>query len=193
MIFREWGTMDEITELILKIRNGDNGAFELLCKRYNALLDSMAGKYSAMYLGGNDISKDDFSQEAKLAFYNAVLKFNIEEKKVTFGAFARTCVRNRLISFLRHIGSKKKRKCDSGEIVTDIAPQDTVIQRELEIKLLTLADRVLSSYEMRIFKMYAQGAKAKEISAKIGKSEKSVNNAIFRIRSKLKKQSKNDT
>lgn len=187
------GTMDEITELILKIRNGDNSAFEVLCKRYNALLDSMSGKYSNMYLDGNDISIDDFSQEARLAFYNAILKYNIEENKVTFGAFAKTCIRNRLISFLRHISSKKKHKCNGGEILADSTPQDTVIQHELESELLTLAERVLSNYEMRIFKFYAQGAKAKEISARIGKSEKSVNNAIFRIRSKLKKQSKNDT
>lgn len=185
--------MDEITELIIKIRNGDDGAFELLCVKYHALLDSMSGKYSNLYSDGNDISKDDFSQEARLAFYNAVLKYNIEENKVTFGAFAKTCIRNRLISFLRYAGSKKRHKCDGGEIITDNTPQDTVIQHELENKLLTLAEKVLSNYEMRIFKMYAQGAKAKEISAKIGKSEKSINNAIFRVRSKLKKQSKNDT
>ena len=67
------------------------------------------------------------------------------------------------------------------------------IERELEEKLISLAEKVLSNYELRIFKMYAHGARAKEISAKIGKDEKSVNNAIFRIRSKLKKQSNIDT
>ena len=148
-----------------------------------------------MYPDENDINnvREDFSQEARLAIYNAALKYNIEDNKVTFGAFAKTCIRNRLVSYLRRASSKKRLKCDNGVYVTDNTPQDTVIQHELEKKLLTLAEKVLSNYEMRIFKMYAQGAKAKEISAKIGKSEKSVNNAIFRIRSKLKKQSKNDT
>lgn len=181
-----------ITELILKIRNGDNGAFELLCEQYNALIDSMSRKYSSMYPDENDLS-DDFSQEAKLAFYNAALKYNIEDEKVTFGAYAKVCIRNRLVSYLRRASSKKRRKCDSGDSMEGETPQDTVIQHELEKKLLSLAEKVLSNYEMRIFKMYAQGARTKEISAKIGKDEKSVNNAIFRIRSKLKKQSNNGT
>ena len=181
-----------ITELILKIRNGDNGAFELLCEQYNALIDSMSRKYSSMYPDENDLS-DDFSQEAKLAFYNAALKYNIEDEKVTFGAYAKVCIRNRLVSYLRRASSKKRRKSKSNDEDNTKSLQDTVIQRELEEKLISLAEKVLSNYELRIFRMYARGAKAKEISAKIGKDEKSVNNAIFRIRSKLKKQSNLDT
>ncbi len=180
-----------VTELIIEVRSGDNGAFESLCEIYNALIDSMANKFSEMYPDKNLIReiKDDFLQEAKLAFYNAALKFDISEKKVTFGAYAKTCIRNKLISCLRKAGSKKRRKITDGEAIVSETPQDTVIQHELEKKLLSLAEKVLSNYEMCIFKMYARGAKAKEISAKIGKDEKSVNNAIFRIRTKLKKQS----
>lgn len=186
---------NNVTELIIKARNGDDSAFECLCNTYNALIDSMAKKYSEMYPDKNLVNefKDDFLQEAKLAFYNAVLNFNISEGKVTFGAYAKTCIRNRLVSYLRKAGCKKRQKIISGDSIVGETPQDTVIQRELEKKLLTLAETVLSNYEMRILKMYVSGAKTKEISAKIGKNEKSVYNAIFRIRSKLKKQSNNGT
>ena len=186
---------ENVIELLLKIRGGDNGAFESLCELYRPLIDSMAGKFSDMYPDKSVASsvRDDFFQESQLAFYNAAMRYNAEERKVTFGAFAKTCIRNRLVSCLRSAGSKKRRKCDSGEAVLNETPQDTVIQHELEKKRLSLAEKVLSNYEMRIFKMYARGAKAKEISAKIGKDEKSVNNAIFRIRTKLKKQSNNGT
>ena len=186
--------MEEIAKLIIKIRNGDNSAFEILCEQYSALINSMSKKYSDMYPDKNNTSDifEDFSQEAKLAFYNATLKYNIEDNKFTFGAFAKACIRNRLVSYLRKASSKKRRKC-SGDDKANATPQDTVIQHELETKLLSLAEKVLSNYEMRIFKMYAQGAKAKEISAKIGREEKSINNAIFRIRTKLKQQSNNGT
>ncbi len=186
---------DKVIELLHKIRNGDNSAFENLCELYKPLIDSMAGKYSDMYPDKNigPSVRDDFFQEAQLAFYNAALRFDLEESKVTFGAFAKACIRNKLVSCLRKAGSQKRRKIKGGAHVISETPQDTVIQQELERKLLSLAEKVLSNYEMRIFKMYAQGAKAKEISAKIGKSEKSVNNAIFRIRTKLKKQSNNNT
>jgi RNA polymerase sporulation-specific sigma factor len=187
--------MDEVIDLIIKIRNNDGSSFEVLCEKYRSLLDSMSKKYSSMYPDEvNEGSvRDDFSQEARLAFYNACLNYDINNGKVTFGAFAKTCIRNRLISYLRYASSKKRRKSKSSDVEEITSLQDTVIQRELEQKLISLAEKVLSNYELRIFRMYAQGAKAKEISAKIGKDEKSVNNAIFRIRSKLKKQSNINT
>ena len=57
--------MNEITELLIKVRNNDDSAFEILCGKYNALIDSMSKKYSEMYPGEVDISsiRDDFSQE----------------------------------------------------------------------------------------------------------------------------------
>ena len=115
-----------------------------------------------------------------------------ESKKITFGAYSKTCIRNRLVSCLRRASSKKRQKIKDNDEGVSESLQDTVVKRELEEKLISLAEKVLSNYELRIFKMYAHGARAKEISAKIGKDEKSVNNAIFRIRSKLKKQSNID-
>lgn len=180
--------MDEVIQLIVDVRNNSNNAFETLCDKYKALIDSMAKKYSDMYPKDINASsiKEDFSQEAKLAFYNACLKYDIENNKVTFGAFAKTCIKNRLISCLRRAGSKKRQKRPDNEIVTE-SIQDKVIKRETEKKLLSLAEKKLSKYELRIFKMYVQGIKIKEISEKVGKDIKSVNNAIFRIRTKLKK------
>jgi RNA polymerase sporulation-specific sigma factor len=183
--------MTDILTVVEKARSGDDSAFEILLKKYNSLLLSMARKYSDMC---NTPSRqyDDFLQEAKMAFYNSVLTFNVDNG-ITFGAYAKICVRNRLVSCLRYATSKKRRKSNGDSEETSKSPQDTVIRRELEEKLLSLAENILSTYELRIYKMYIQGAKVKEISAKIGKDEKSVNNAIFRIRSKLKKQSNINT
>lgn len=180
--------MEEVIQLLIKVRDNNDSAFEILCEKYKALIDSMSKKYSEMYPDDIGISsvRDDFSQEAKLAFYNACLKFDINNTKVTFGAFAKTCIRNRLISYLRKANTEKKCKNKSNDKAVVESLQDTVVKRELEKKLLSLAESVLSKYELRIFKMYVRGIKPKEISAKIGKNEKSVNNAIFRIRSKLK-------
>ena len=184
--------MDEIVKLILRVRNGEDVAFSLLCEQYQPLLNSMSGKYSSMNPDEQNVL-EDFSQEARLALYNAAMKYDIDSSRFTFGAFAKACIRNRLVSCIRRANSKKRQKLNDGDDLNESTLQDTVIQHELEKERLYLAEKVLSNYEMRIFMMYAQGEKAKEISAKIGKSEKSVNNAIFRIRSKLKKQSKNGT
>lgn len=181
--------MENVIELVIRVRKGDNSAFERLCEQYKALIESMSHKYVDLYSEG-DIEIEDFFQEARLALYNATLSYDIDNLKFTFGAFAKTCIRNRLISYLRKASSKKRRKCEEGAVVDKISPQETVIQRELGEEIFTLAEETLSEYELQIFKMYVIGAKTKEISARIGKNEKSVNNAIFRIRSKLKRQSK---
>lgn len=179
--------MEKTAQLIAKIRNGDNSAFEELCEQYIALLDSLSRKYSAM-CSDDEGENDDFLQEAKMAFYKAASKYDLNQNKVTFGAFAKRCIANKLISCVRRANSKKRRKNKSVEYVNNESLQDTVIRHELGEKLISLAEASLSDYEMLIFKLYVSGKRAKEISARINRSEKSINNAIFRIRSKLKRQ-----
>lgn len=184
--------MTDVFEMIERARSGENSAFELLVKKYNSLLISMARKYSDMC---NTPSRqyDDFLQEAKMAFYNSVLTFN-GENGATFGSYAKVCVRNRLVSCVRVLNSKKRQKrSNSKENYDSENPQDALIVRELEKKLFSHAKDYLSAYEKKVFACYIAGERAKEISLKMSKSEKSVNNAIYRIKAKLKRIANNGT
>lgn len=177
--------MEDILELVEKVRGGDGVAFEALLSKYDALLKSMAQKYSYM-CSTSSRQYDDFMQEGKMAFYNAVLTYK-SEIGVTFGAYAKACVKNKLVSCVRAINSQKRQKrSDSKENIDLENPQDALLMRELEKKLFSLAQDCLSAYEKKIFAFYMKGERAKEISLKIGKSERSVNNAIYRIKVKLK-------
>lgn len=177
--------METLIKLIISARNGDDNAFWELCEKYNPLLISMAHKYAQMCIE-EDLS-DDFLQEAKMALYNAVMSFDIDQSKVTFGFYVKRCIRNRLVSCVRKANSKKRRQRNESDIESSTnSPQESVLQYELTKEILSLAEDILSQYEMEILKMYFSGLRAKEISAKIGKSEKSVNNAIYRIKSKLR-------
>ena len=179
--------MENNNELILQARYGNEEAFSMLCDQYSSLIDSLSSKYSVM-CADEYSSKDDFVQEAKMAFYNAVVSYDTSSVKVTFGAYAKVCIRNRLVSCVRRQNSKKRFKGENeAQADANWSLQDTVIRRELGEKLISVADSALSAYEKRIFVLYLKGRRAKEISLVIGKSEKSVNNAIYRIRSKLKR------
>ena len=179
--------MEGCIDLILQVRAGNEGAFVQMCEQYNNLIASMSRKYFNM-CASEYCSGDDFLQEAKMAFYNAIVKYDVETQKITFGAFAKICIRNKLVSCVRRQNSKKRFKGENdAQADANWSLQDTVIRRELGEKLISVADSELSSYEKRIFVLYLEGRKAKEISLVIGKSEKSVNNAIYRIRSKLKR------
>ncbi len=177
--------MDETVALVLKAREGDEGALSSLLDSYNPLLNSLSRKYSSM-CEENQEGNEDFFQESRIAFYDAIKTYDINNSRFTFGAYAKACVRNRLVSLVRKIKSKKRRLAKQEMSCEVQTPQDIVIWRELGEKLLALAEKTLSPYENKVFSLYIKGNRASEISKHVGKSEKSVNNAIFRIRSKLK-------
>ncbi|MBP3495814.1 MAG: sigma-70 family RNA polymerase sigma factor [Clostridia bacterium] len=177
--------MDNIYELILKVRNGDEIAFSEICKQYNSLLLSMSRKFCAMCQNASE-TEEDFLQEAKMALYKAISTFDVENQKVTFGAYSKVCIRNKLISCVRRIKSQKRQKCDSVTTMLSSSLQDEVISRELGEKISAIAEKKLSPYEMKIFSFMLRRMKAKEIALRINKSKKSVNNAIYRIRLKMK-------
>ena len=178
--------MDDILCYVRKAKDGEEIAFKFLLSKYNALITSMSQKYSNMCITSSRLY-DDFLQEAKIAFYSSVKSFD-EDAGITFGAYAKICIRNRLISCVRVHNSKKRQKRSNLNDNYDFGnPQDNLITREFEKKLFSLAQDCLSPYEKKIFSYYMAGEKAKEISKKIDRSEKSVNNAIFRIKAKLKR------
>lgn len=172
--------MEETKELIARAKNCDQIAFEALSSLYLPLLNSLAKKYHASCR--EEVSLDDFMQEAQIAFSDAIVHYDAEGAKITFGAYAKVCVRNRLISCVRKLKSKKRVKRELLEPMSNDVVQDTVVYREL----LNLAGNTLSPYEKKILQLKADGHNAKEISIITGKSEKSVNNAIYRSRSKIR-------
>lgn len=183
--------MDDISELIALAKSGNDAAFETLCIKYSGLINSMSAKYSNMC--PPDVSQhEDFQQEAKMAFYKAVVNYDGGEKGVVFGAYAKVCIRNRLVSCIRVLTSKKRRREDAEEKYDD-GLQENVLTHELGEQMKEAARNLLSPYEKKVFTLYATGRKAKEISAVLGKSKKSVDNTIYRIKSKLKRTIKKDT
>ena len=172
--------MEKTKELIVRAKNHDQVAFEELSELYFPLIHSLANKYYATCK--EEVSLDDFIQEAQIAFNDAIARFNVENERVTFGAYSKVCIRNRLISCVRKLKSKKRMKGLVHKQNVDSSIQDTVVYREL----LTLAGSTLSPYEKKILQLKADGHSAKEISVIVGKSEKSVSNAIYRSRSKIR-------
>ena len=177
--------MDGILDLVKLSKDGNEVAFAKLLDKFQNLLISMSKKYSDMCL---ELFKDneDFLQEAKIAFFSAVKTYD-ESKDITFGAYAKVCVKNKLISCVRKFHSEKRKKASHLLQEQPVEVQEEAVSNEQRKQLYQLAKQHLSLFEYKIFEMYSGGQKAKEISSKINKSEKSVNNAIYRIKSKLAK------
>lgn len=167
-------------QLIIAAKNGDDSAFAELTDSYRPLIESMTVKYGVLTEGfGAD--KDDVRQEASFAFYKAVMTFDTEQSKVSFGLYAKVCIRNRLISMLR---SLKKRPRVAAQ-----PKREVQTKKELSFprdELEALAKRVLSATEKTVFLMYADGKSYAEIAEFLNISEKSVDNALFRAKRKIR-------
>ena len=179
-------TDTSLDELVLAARQGDDAAFARLAA---ALMPAMRARAAASACA--DLDADDLVQEGMLALLSAVHTYQIGAE-ASFMTFAGVCIRNRMISALRKVsGSKSVRTQDTVPLDADVpAPELTVeaygdLREECET-LLRRVDTKLSSNERTVLYLFLSGLSYREIAERLGKTPKSVDNALQRVRHKLK-------
>ena len=74
--------------LIKEVQDGNKDAFNEIISRYEPLIVSIVSKYlSDELFGASD--RDDLSQEASIALYNAVMSYDVMQSEVSFGLYAK--------------------------------------------------------------------------------------------------------
>lgn len=189
--------VDNQSALILRAAAGDQTAFSELVKEYKPLTDGIIRRYKTFIsLCGCD--EDDLRQEAIIALYGAAKTYDIEKQGVTFGLYAKVCINNRIISQLRKVrgadlpldaenedASEGGGQNEAAESETN--PESEVIGRESYKALLKLIDENLTAYEKSVFKLYILDKSYHEIAVALGSPRKSVDNAVYRIKKKIKR------
>ena len=183
---------DAVTALLEKAKNGDQQAFDALLTQYMPVIDHRLSSIRSQYSTLTSEDEKDLRQEAYLAFYRASVSYDVTQHEVSFGLYAKICIENGLISALR----KMKPTATALDIealseLPDTAAQNDPTRRvreqeDYEMLCRTVAC-VLSPYENQIWQRYVAGATAAEIAARMGKDTRSVHNAIYRIRHKLRR------
>ncbi len=187
-------TDEKILELLADTVKGDDLAFERLTVIYSSLIESSAHSAVAfMERSGLEVSLDDvedMKQEARLALYRAALKYDPagDGLEVTFGLYAKICVRNAMTSQIRRLMAKKRRmERQAHKELSEVAVvSSAALSRSTVDALIRERGDTLSSYERSVLCAYAEGKKIPEIAEELGKDVKSINNALYRIRVKLK-------
>ncbi|MCD7860864.1 MAG: sigma-70 family RNA polymerase sigma factor [Oscillospiraceae bacterium] len=185
------------TELLQRSNDGDEAAADTLILRYNRLIKSCARSY---FLAGGD--SEDLQQEGMIGLLTAMREFD-PDAGASFRTFAELCIRRRIISAAKSASRMKHSPLNSGisleEILSaenqsrspfleqsfDRSPEDQVLAREREGNFLSAYSRYLSAFEKEILQHYLNGLSYGEIAKACGCSEKSVDNAVQRIRKKL--------
>ena len=171
---------------ILRVREGDQSAFAELLAEYTPLVSAEVSRHGAT-LGEQDV--EDLRQIALVALYRAALAFDVAQGEVEFGLYAKICISNALISQLRAI--RRRVPEVSVELVSPLEeqgedPAARVMEEEAFDALYTRIRSHLSAYENRVWSLFMAGHSAKEIAALLSKDTHSVENAVYRIRQKLR-------
>ncbi len=171
-------------EIIEKIKSGDYELLAVIIDRYYPVILYYARKYCPA-----DYSEDAV-QEATLALYSAVKDYDPE--KSSFATFAALCIKRSLISVLK---SRNRLKSIPDELLSSIedlqiidrnSPEKIFFDRE-DYKSLTDSIKLeLSALEYKVLQFYLSGEKYSDIAEKLDITEKAVDNALWRIRKKLK-------
>ena len=183
---------DELNCLLKAAAEGDEAAFERISEQFSPLVSSMSAGFLPSFASLKEcvsVTEQDLQQEARLALYRAVLSYNRLQKDVSFGLYAKICIRNSMISALRKCSARDRAAKRSEARPATEREQDPLIHALASDGTHRLTNRiaqVLSPYEKTVFDLYISGRSVKCISLSVGKSEKSVHNAVYRIRVKIK-------
>lgn len=179
----------DVRALILDVRGGDQSAFDTLLDQYRPLIDASVARFSSDE--SFSLYCEDLKQEASVVFYNSILAYDLDQNEVEFGLFAKICIYNALVSFLRAL---KRRSAEPvAEIPQNLItvqdfedPSARMLEQERLKSLYAVIRKNLSELEYKVWQLYISGRSAAEIAALLSTDEKSVNNAIYRIRKKLR-------
>ena len=178
-----------VLEAISRVRNGEQDAFSDLLQQYRPLIESLVARFCMDTVFESD--REDLRQEAVMSFYRAILAYDTDQTEVEFGLYAKICISNALISQSR---IQKKRTAEelTESLSTDVFVHDSedpagwILEQERVKALYSVIRKNLSDFEYRVWQCYMSGRTAGEIGSLVGKDEKSVSNAIYRIRKKLR-------
>lgn len=195
------GVTDE--ELILRLREGETPVTDFIMEKYKNLVRSKA---KSMYILGAD--RDDLIQEGMIGLFKAVRDYD-SGRDASFATFADLCVSRQMYTAVQasrrkkhtplntyislYGGNREKEGEEEPELIAslasrvDINPEELLIDRENVEDLTRQIEKELSPFENQVFDLYLTGMSYTQIARVLGRDEKSTDNALSRIKGKVKK------
>lgn len=190
-------------ELILLLRDGDARVMDFIMEKYKGLVRNKA---KSMYLLGAD--NEDLIQEGMIGLFKAVQNYDAG-RDASFYTFADLCVSrqmytavqasnrqkhaplNRYISLSGRVGENGDADGKDAHFeVPDLLeknPEELVIDRENVERLEKTIEKELSGFEKQVLDLYLTGMGYVQIARVLGRDEKSTDNALQRIKAKLRR------
>ena len=188
-------------ELIEYANENNEDANNILIKKYEPLIHSIANRMlkSCSYIG---LEESDLVQEGMSGLNHAISYFN-EQKDIIFYTYAKTCIERRMISTVIAAKRLKHRVLNESislnadnddvsfdKILKDEAsnPEKIVMDSEETDKLIEDIKGTLTDFELQVFELMLSYFKYGEIAEILDKEKKQVDNAMQRIKNKVREK-----
>jgi RNA polymerase sporulation-specific sigma factor len=190
-------------ELITRLREGETAITEFICNKYKDLVRSKA---KSMYLLGADT--EDLLQEGMIGLFKAVRDYD-SGRDASFFTFAELCISRQIYTAVQASRRHKHAplntyislyaSAEKGEISkedknlikaassTEPSPEALLIDRENAERLERIIEKELSKFEKQVLDLHLVGNGYTEIARILGKDVKATDNALQRVKAKLKK------
>jgi len=187
-------------QLISILRDGDEAVYDYIIKKYENLV---VKKARSMFILGADT--EDLIQEGRIGLYNAINDYDFG-RDAKFYTFAELCISRQIYTAVDASNKKKHVPLNSYiSLYSDVSeedenevylidslqsindnPEGIVIDNETVELLEEEIDNVLSPFEKKVFDLFIIGMGYVEIARILGRDDKSTDNALQRIKTKLK-------
>ncbi len=188
-------------EIVKLSRDGNGYAIEYLMEKYRNFVRAKSRTY---FLIGAD--NEDIIQEGMIGLYKAIRDYKIDAQ-ASFKSFAELCITRQIITAIKtatrqkhiplnsYISLSKPVYDDENErILLDtvmethrLDPEEIMLDKERFLSIEEKLSKILSKLEWIVLTKYLEGMSYIEIASQIGKSEKSIDNALQRIKKKIEK------
>lgn len=189
-----FGQMADFTDgqLASLVSNNDSFAFVELTARYLPLVKAKAARFRSTML-----ETDDLCQEGLMGLLNAARTYD-SAGGASFKTYAGVCITNRMIMACRTAANQKNLPLNNFISLSDhdtelgvsdntTNPETVLIDSESLELMRQRMEQMLSQMELRVLMLYLDGCSYSEISSKLGITFKAADNALQRVRLKLKK------
>lgn len=186
-------------ELLLLVRGGDSDAEEYLIRKYKDAARTRAHLYFMM--GGD---REDIVQEGMIGIFKAIRDYD-PDKQASFHTFVELCISRQIITAIKQAGrmkhsplntsvslSRPVSEDENGSTLADTLSSDSNTDPETMLLLTEIIDyvtsqdsKVFSDMEMTVWMEYIRGKSCSQIAEEMGKTPKSVDNAIQRTKRKI--------
>ena len=175
-----------IAELVAKIQNGDNFAFDELYK-----LTSERAYFVALEFTKNNQDAEDILQES---YIKALSKINELDKPESFSSWLNQIVANKSKDFLKKkkpmLFSSSEEETDATEFLPDedtsFSPEENLDQTELQKAVMEVLDELSEEKRACVLMMYFEELSVGEIAESLEIPEGTVKTRLFSARKDLK-------